>query len=204
LNGGLARVLAVDYQYAANGSVSSHSAKVSANGAWWQPISDAELGMWLTNWELGNDPVAPSASLTGLQSDTRAFVPGICVECYMQWKATLTEKLFESELSAALPAWGEATEVMLSDQAQVPYPVLVPDLTSSAKRATLYSTLFGAGSGEGGMVKCGGRDSHENKCHLAYEADLDACTAMAKPQGKRSFALCRENAFDRYQQCRGY
>ncbi|VVD28840.1 YD repeat-containing protein (fragment) [Paraburkholderia dioscoreae] len=49
LNGGLARVLAVDYQYAANGLVSSHLAKGSTNGAWWQPISDAELGMWLTN-----------------------------------------------------------------------------------------------------------------------------------------------------------
>jgi YD repeat-containing protein len=208
LNGGLARVLAVDYQYAANGSVSSHSAKVSTNGAWWQPISDAELGMWLTNWELGNDPVAPSASLTGLQSDTRAFVPGICVECYMRWKATLTEKLFESELSAALPAWGEATEVMLSDQAQVPYPVLVPDLTSSAKRAMLYSTLFGAGSGDGGMVKCGSSGDNEWReadCHAKYESDMFRCNSLAKYMGGLAgLALCKKNAFDDYQECRGH
>jgi hypothetical protein len=122
----------------------------------------------------------------------------------MAWKALPTGKLFGHELGETLPPWREATEFMLSDQAQVPYPSLVPDLTSSAKRSTLYSTLFGAGSRDGGMVKCGGRESHEAKCHLAYEADLDACTAMAKPQGERSFALCKENAFDRYQQCRGY
>lgn len=203
-NGGLARVLQVSYRYGASGAVASHTAQVSTNGAWWQPISDAELGVWLTNWELGNDPVAPSANLTGLSSDTPAFVPDICVECYMAWKAQPMGKLFGSELSATVPEWGETTELMLSDQAQVPYPVLVPDVTSSAKRSTLYSSLFGAGSGDGGMVKCGGRESDEARCHLAYEADLDACTAMAKPQGIRSFALCRENAFDRYQQCRGY
>ena len=71
----------------ANGAVSSHSAKVSTNGAWWKPISDAELGVWLTNWELGNDPVAPPPMLTGVKSDAGAFVPDICVECYVAWKA---------------------------------------------------------------------------------------------------------------------
>jgi hypothetical protein len=160
--------------------------------------------VWLSNWELGNDPVAPSANLTGLQSDADAFVPKICAECYMAWKAKPTGKLFGDELGETLPTWSETTELMLGDQAQIPYPVLVPDLTNSAKRATLYSALFGPGTGDGGMVKCGGRESHEAECHLRYEADLDACIAMAKPQGKRSFALCKENAFDRYQQCRGY
>jgi YD repeat-containing protein len=204
VNGGLARVLAVDYQYAANGTVLSHSAKVSSSGAWWQPISDAELGVWLTNWELGNDPVAPSASLTGLQSDTPAFVPDICVECYMRWKATLTGKLFGSELSATLPAWGETTELMLSDQSQVPYPVLVPDLTSSAKSSTLYSSLFGTGSGDGGIVKCGGREDHESKCYNQFEYDRDVCTALAGPRSRRLQALCMAKAFTRYQECRGY
>ena len=204
VNGGLARVLAVDYQYAANGTVSAHSAKVSTNGAWWQPISDAELGVWLTNWELGNDPVAPPANLTGLQPDAQAFVPDICVECYMRWKAKLTGKLFESELSATLPAWGETTELMLGDQAQVPYPVLVPDLTSSAKRSTLYSVLFGSGGGDGGMIKCGGRDKNDGKCFAQYEFDQDVCTTLAGPRNNRLLALCRQKAFDRYQTCLGY
>ncbi|MFM0555226.1 hypothetical protein P0D69_30265 [Paraburkholderia sediminicola] len=129
------------------------------------------------NWELGNDPVAPPASLTGLQSDGSAFVPKICVECYMVWKALPTGKLFGDELGETLPAWRETTELILSDQAQVPYPSLVPDLTGSAKRSTLYSALFGAGNGDGGMVKCGGRESHEAKCHLGYEA-----TSMLVPR----------------------
>ncbi|CAB3721882.1 hypothetical protein LMG24238_04978 [Paraburkholderia sediminicola] len=113
--------------------------------------------MWLTNWELGNDPVAPPPMLTGIKAEAGVFVPDMCVECYMAWKAEPVGKLFGSELSAIVPAWGETTELMLSDQAQVPYPVLVPDLTSSAKRATLYSSLFKGGSGDGGIVKCGGR-----------------------------------------------
>ncbi|MFM0503805.1 DUF6531 domain-containing protein [Paraburkholderia caffeinilytica] len=204
VNGGLARTLVVRYDYAASGPVSTRTATVSTNGGAPQSISDAELGVWLSNWELGNDPVAPSANLTGLKSDADAFVPKICVECYMAWKAKPTGKLFGDELGETLPTWSESTELMLGDQAQVPYPVLVPDLTSSAKRATLYSTLFGTGSGDGGMVKCGGREDHESKCHDQFEYDQDVCTTLAGPRNKRFLALCRAKAFERYQECRGY
>ncbi len=156
VNGGLARKLVVRYGYAANGRVSTHTATVATNGGIPQSIRDAELGVWLANWELGDDPVSPSANLTGLQSDADVLVSRICVECYMAWKAKLTGKLFDSELSDRLPRWGETTELMVSDQLQVPYPVLVPDLTDTAKRSMLYSSFFGVGSGVGGMVKCGG------------------------------------------------
>ncbi|MEZ0606499.1 DUF6531 domain-containing protein [Paraburkholderia sp. IW21] len=205
INGSLSRVLAVDYQYAANGTVSSHSAKVSANGAWWQPISDAELGVWLTNWELGNDPVAPPPMLTGIKSDAGAFVPEMCVECYMTWKAKFTGKLFSSELSDTLPKWGETTELMLGDQSQVPYPALVPDLTGSAKRSMLYGALFKGGSGDGGMVKCGGREAHESECFAQYEAQMTICNTIAPHMGgARAVALCKQRAFQIYQECRGY
>lgn len=208
INGGLSRVLAVDYQYGANGTVSSHAAKVSTNGAWWQPISDAELGVWLTNWELGNDPVAPPPMLTGIKGDAGAFVPEMCVECYMAWKAKFTGKLFDSELSDTLPTWGETTELMLSDQSQVPYPTLVPDLTGSAKRSMLYGALFGAASGDGGMVKCGSRGDiewREGECHAKYESDMRLCASIAYPMGgKRGVALCKQQAFLDYQECRGY
>ncbi|CAE6720261.1 DUF6531 domain-containing protein [Paraburkholderia domus] len=204
-NGGLARVLSVDYRYAANGTVSSRTAQVSTNGAWWKPISDAELGVWLTNWELGNEPVSPPANLTGLQSDADAFIPGLCVECYMAWKATFTGKLFGSELSDTLPKWGETTELLLSDQSQVPYPALVPDLTGSAKRSMLYGALFGAASGGGGMVKCGGREGHESECFARYEVQMEMCNAIAFHRGgARGIALCKQQAFEDYQKCRGY
>jgi hypothetical protein len=157
--------------------------------------------VWLTNWELGNDPVSPPASLTGLQSDAKAFVPGLCVECYVAWKAKLTGKLFGSELSETLPKWGETTELMLSDQLQVPYPALVPDLTGSAKRSMLYGAIFGGG---GEMVKCGGREAHEAECFAQYEYDQDLCTTLAGPRNKRLLALCRQSAFERYQACRGF
>ncbi|MFM0127351.1 DUF6531 domain-containing protein [Paraburkholderia sediminicola] len=207
-NGGLARVLSVDYRYAANGTVSSRTAQVSTNGAWWKPISDAELGVWLTNWELGNDPVSPPANLTGLQSDADASLPKLCVECYMAWKAKFTGKLFGSELSDTLPKWGETTELMLSDQSQVPYPALVPDLTSSAKRSTLYSALFGASNGDGGMVKCGSRGNDEWReadCHAKYERDMLNCISLGRIMGgTRGVARCEQNAFADYQECRGY
>ncbi|MFL9903038.1 DUF6531 domain-containing protein [Paraburkholderia fungorum] len=189
VNGGLSRVLAVDYQYAANGTVSSRSAKVSTNGAWWQPISDAELGVWLTNWELGNDPVAPPPMLTGIKADAGAFVPDMCVECYMAWKAQFAAKLFGSELSDTLPAWGETTELMLSDQSQIPYPALVPDLTGSAKRSMLYGALFGAGSGDGGMVKCGSRGDkewREGDCFAKYQYDMQICNSLGTIMGKKT------------------
>ncbi|CAE6701884.1 DUF6531 domain-containing protein [Paraburkholderia haematera] len=204
-NGGLARVLSVDYRYAANGTVSSRTAQVSTNGAWWKPISDAELGVWLTNWELGNEPVSPPANLTGLQSDADAFIPGLCVECYMAWKATFTGKLFGSELSDTLPKWGETTELLLSDQSQVPYPALVPDLTGSAKRSMLYGALFGAASGGGGMVKCGGREGHEAECFAQYDAHMTMCNTIAPHMGgARAVSLCKQRAFKIYQECRGY
>ncbi|MFM0723863.1 DUF6531 domain-containing protein [Paraburkholderia strydomiana] len=204
INGGLARTLQVDYKYGPGGAVSTRTGQVSTNGAWWQPISDAELNVWLTNWELGNDPVSPPANLTGLQSAPTASPPALCVECYMAWKANLTGKLFGSELTDILPQWGETTELMLSDQSQVPYPTLVPDVTASAKKSMLYSNVFGSGNGDGGMVKCSSREKHESQCHDQYEADLDFCRLVAKPRGDRNYALCKSNAFDRYQQCRGY
>ena len=80
----------------------------------------------------------------------------------------------------------------------------VPDLTASAKRATLYSALFGAGGGDGGMVKCGGREKNDEKCFAQYEFDQDVCTTLAGPRDKRLLALCRQKAFDRYQTCLGY
>ncbi|RKE36900.1 YD repeat-containing protein [Paraburkholderia sp. BL23I1N1] len=208
VNGGLFRVLAVDYQYAANGTVSSHSAKVSTNGAWRQPISDAELGVWLTNWELGNDPVGPPPMLTGISADAGAFVPKMCVECYMAWKAKFTGKLFDSDLSDTLPDWGETMELMLSDQSQVPYPALVPDLTGSAKRSMLYSALFGAGSGDAGMVKCGsggGKEWREGDCFAKYQYDMQICNSLGTIMGKkRGRALCKQQGFQDYQECRGH
>nr|WKF60919.1 Putative deoxyribonuclease RhsC [Paraburkholderia busanensis] len=203
-NGGLARYLKVDYSYAPDGTVLSRKALVSTNDWFPQQVTDAELDIWLTNWALGIDPVSPPANLTGLKSDANAFIPALCVECYMPWKANVTVRLFGDELSDALPKWGDTAELMLADQSQVPYPVLVPDLTSSAKRSMLFSTPYGASNDEGGMVKCGGRESQHAQCYEKYENDMDACRLMAKPRGMRNYKICLANAFDRYQQCRGF
>lgn len=205
-NGGLARELVVRYGYALDGTISTRTATVATKGGVAQAISDAELAVWLTNWELGNDPVSPPANLTGLKSDADTFVPQICVECYMTWKAQLTEKLFGSELDNTLPKWSETTELSLSDQSQVPYPVLVPDLTASAKRSTLYNALVKAKSSGSGMVKCGGDgEFREADCFSKYKYDMQICSSLAPIMGgKRGYALCTKNAFSDYQECRGY
>jgi YD repeat-containing protein len=202
VNGGLARVLLVTYKYAPDGTQASRTATVSQNGSWPQPITDAELSVWLLNWEAGSDPVAPAANMTGANS--KAFVPDICVECYVTWRAKFAGKIFGDELSADVPKWQEPVEVKAVDQAQIPYPVLVADLTESAKRSTLYSTLFGSANDDGGMVKCGGREKNDQKCHDQFEYDQDVCTTLAGPRSKRFLALCRQRAFERYQSCLGY
>ncbi|NYH15103.1 DUF6531 domain-containing protein [Paraburkholderia bryophila] len=207
-NGGLARYLAVDYGYAADGSRSARRATVSTNGGFPQPIGDAELGVWLTNWELGNDPVSPQANLKGPKSDAGAFVPRLCVECYMAWKANPTGTLFGDELSDTLPKWGETTELIISDQSQIPYPVLVPDLTGAAKRSMLYGTVFGTETGGGGMVKCGGHgdvEFREAHCFAKYEYDMQICNSIGTMMGNaRGRVMCKGQAFQDYQECRGY
>ena len=203
-NGGQKRYLAVQYSYGPDGRVSKRTGIVSTNGGFPQTISDAVIDAWLTNWELGNDPISPPADFNGGGSDSTKFIPPLCVECYVTWKAALTGKLFSDELSATLPRWGDTAELMLSDQSQVPYPVLVPDVTSSAKRFALYSPITGAVSNEGGIVKCGGREEHESECFAQYQVDMTMCNGLARALGVRGVALCKENAFRNYNQCRGY
>ncbi|WP_144140044.1 DUF6531 domain-containing protein [Paraburkholderia sp. BCC1884] len=204
-NGGLARKLLVRYGYALDGTLSTRTATVATNGGAAQAISDAELGVWLTNWELGNDPVAPTANLTGLKSDADGFVPKLCVECYLTWKAKLTWKLFSGELEAAYGKSGDAMELVLSDQSQIPYPTLVPDSTRAAKTLLLYTGVFGAEGDGGAMVKCGGREDHENQCFQQYDAHIEMCGFIApKMGGARAVALCKQRAFQIYQTCRGF
>src|SRR5471032_1357037 len=55
------------------------------------------------------------------------------------------------------------------------------------------------------MAARGVNEAQEADCFAEYERALDMCGAVAYPMGLiRGMALCRENAFDRYQQCRGY
>jgi hypothetical protein len=48
-------------------------------------------------------------------------------------------------------------------------------------------------------------ESHEAECFSEYEIDMQQCDALAFHMGgARMATLCKQNAFDRYQQCRGY
>jgi YD repeat-containing protein len=159
LNGGVARLLTVRYGYTPDGQISSRTGTVATNGGGAQAIGEADLKIWISNWEFGAEPVSPSAGVTGLSSGLRSssdsFVPSLCVECYVLSKAKLVWTLFSSELASMIQDSNSAFELKVVSQDQVPVPLLVPDLSNSAKRTMLYSQLFGGANNDGGMVKCG-------------------------------------------------
>jgi len=55
------------------------------------------------------------------------------------------------------------------------------------------------------MAARGVSEAQGSMCLAAYESALDLCGVLAFPMGgARGIAICKANAFDRYQQCRGY
>lgn len=55
------------------------------------------------------------------------------------------------------------------------------------------------------MAARGVSEADEAECISQYERDLDLCDALGGPMGgARGIALCKQNAFQNYQQCRGY
>jgi hypothetical protein len=48
-------------------------------------------------------------------------------------------------------------------------------------------------------------EADEGECYEEYERDMDLCNALGGPMGgARGLALCQQNAFAKYQQCRGF
>ena len=48
-------------------------------------------------------------------------------------------------------------------------------------------------------------EQDEGECYEEYERDMDLCNALGGPMGgARGLALCQQNAFLKYQQCRGF
>lgn len=48
-------------------------------------------------------------------------------------------------------------------------------------------------------------EAREAECFVQYEIDMDTCDAIARPMGGlRGLAVCQQNAFSTYQQCRGF
>ncbi|SIT45990.1 conserved hypothetical protein [Paraburkholderia piptadeniae] len=46
---------------------------------------------------------------------------------------------------------------------------------------------------------------HEAECYAEYEVDMEQCqVASAMYKDSRTYALCTQRAFEKYQQCRGY
>ncbi|NRO99359.1 hypothetical protein GWC77_26100 [Paraburkholderia sp. NMBU_R16] len=67
---------------------------------------------------------------------------------------------------------------------------------------------LGASRTSDNLMSISGRavsEEHEAECFEQYERDLDMCHALGSPMGgARGLALCKQQAFINYQQCRGY
>lgn len=62
-----------------------------------------------------------------------------------------------------------------------------------------------AGSDVTDLAAHGVSEEDEADCFSQYERDLDLCEALGGPMGgERGKALCKQSAFQNYQQCRGY
>ena len=85
-NGRAARVLTVDYGYAANGEPISRSGTVATSGGAPVSIGSDEIDQWIDNYETGIDPVGPPPGTLGwarslLRASSEPGLIPICIEC---------------------------------------------------------------------------------------------------------------------------
>lgn len=91
-------------------------------------------------------------------------------------------------------------------------PFVADNLTDGSDTSTLFGDAqpfeYFDDSGGGSVMDLAARgvsETDEAECFSQYERDMDLCRALGGPMGgSRGQALCEKNAFDNYQQCRGY
>lgn len=92
--------------------------------------------------------------------------------------------------------------------AGTPAQAAAPDAHSSTPLGEGDRFDFGTSRTSDDLMSVSGRavsEEHEAECFEQYERDLDMCHALGSPMGgARGLALCKQQAFMNYQQCRGY
>ncbi|MFL9905367.1 DUF6531 domain-containing protein [Paraburkholderia sp. RL17-337-BIB-A] len=97
-NGGVKRLLKVNFSYSADGKVVSRTGTVSTNLGPATDISGDEIDTWLTNYETGVAPAGPPPNRLGwaksqVSTDARTIVQ-LCGDCYLFAGGGMQTKLY--------------------------------------------------------------------------------------------------------------
>ncbi|MGV7247122.1 hypothetical protein ACRXB1_36705, partial [Caballeronia sp. M23-90] len=105
-----------------------------------------------------------------------------------------------SAVASALPSMGDADVFDLGNVSEVG-----TGSTPLGDAAPFEYAPSATGDDVLSITARGVSEAHEAECFAEYERTIDFCNALGPAiGGARGAALCRQNAFDRYQQCRGY
>ena len=89
-----------------------------------------------------------------------------------------------------------------------PGEAAAPDADSATPLGDAEPFSLGPDSSSNDMMTVAARgvsERDEGECYEEYERDMDLCNALGGPMGgARGLALCQQNAFLKYQQCRGF
>lgn len=198
--GGLHRFLTVNYAYTPDGRVASRTGTVARNGGSPEVITSGEIDQWISNYEIGADPVGPPANLSGslkaLKASGSIAITPLCPECYVFTKAKLAWKLFYRGFTvtpAGQPVRADVPELQIAAQEQVPFPILMPDQNGQSKRAVLYAQLFqNNGDSDSGFVKCAYGKPITKRCAQVLERCIDKCHLLFQtPDYGVTFFRCK-------------
>ncbi|ANB71335.1 hypothetical protein AYM40_02340 [Paraburkholderia phytofirmans OLGA172] len=182
--GRVRRLLTVDYGYSPDGRVVSRNGTVATSGGAAVAISSDDTDKWLDNYQAGLDPVGPPATRLGwLRSNTSDAPPvtsAVCVDCgfiqaRLAWSLFLRDLYFSAQTGE--PIEDNPVEIQVAAQNQLPFPVLVPNLS---QRSALYAKVFPSAAAQtSGFVKC--KDTSD--CGAVRTACRKKCSFSALPTG---------------------
>jgi hypothetical protein len=158
----------------------------------------------------GNEMPRPrSVTFTPSQLFKRATDNGSSLRSY-----TPPRRLWDFPALDGLAIWAAKPGDVLPDGsiAKAITTTVNPDLTFESVRRSMLGDAepftFSSDSSSDAITELAARgvsEANEAACFAEYERNLDLCSALGSAMGgSRGAALCRQNAFDRYQQCRGF
>ncbi|MEX3930590.1 hypothetical protein AB4Y32_02025 [Paraburkholderia phymatum] len=145
---------------------------------WEKQLKSAQAAMAASSGDTGGDPVGMVEAVAG-------SVPGGDSDMDDDDDGGGTPDMAES-LTDGSDA-GDDTSTLLSDAQPFEYS---PDAVCNEAES---------------VAARGVSEMHEAECYAEYEMDIEQCqVASAMYKDSRTYALCTQRAFEKYQQCRGY
>lgn len=139
-----------------------------------------------------------AARIAGVGSYIRPKLPRLRAEDGIEiWNANPGDVLPDGSIATAFTDFNDAADAVADDTTDS------GALLDGAQSFELADSISGDDAVT--MAAQGVSEEQEVGCFAEYERALDLCNALSSAMGgSRGAALCRQNAFDNYQQCRGY